>query len=100
LSLPLYLQQEKSGTLLLRLRVQPNASRSGWAGPHGERYRVRLQAPPQDGKANRELLRFLSDALGIPRSNLEIKSGQTSRDKTVRVTGLSADKLAALIPDS
>jgi uncharacterized protein (TIGR00251 family) len=61
---------------------------------------VRLQAHPQDGKANRELLRFLSDALGIPRSNLEIKSGQTSRDKTVRVTGLSADKLAALIPDS
>jgi uncharacterized protein (TIGR00251 family) len=98
LSLPPYLQQEKSGALLLRLKVQPNASRSGWAGPHGERYKIRLQSPPQNGKANHELIRFLSDALGIPKSSLELIRGQTSRDKTVRIEGLSADQLLSLVP--
>ncbi len=97
MSLPPYLQQEKSGALLLRLKVQPNASRSGWAGGHGERLKIRLQSPPQSGKANRELIRFLSDALGIGKSNLELIRGRTSRDKTIRVTGLSADRLLSLV---
>ena len=100
MSLPPYLQQEKSGALLLRLRVQPNASRSGWAGPHGQRYKIRLQSPPQNGKANRELIRFLAAALGVARSDLELIRGQTSRDKTVRIDGLSADKLLSLLPES
>jgi uncharacterized protein (TIGR00251 family) len=98
LSNPPYLQQEKSGTLLLHLRVQPNASRSGVAGRYGTRLKIRLKSPPQDGKANRELIRFLSEALGIPKSNLELVRGQTSRDKTVRITGLSPDQLLSLVP--
>ncbi len=100
MTLPPYVQQEKSGALLLQLKVQPNASSSGWAGRYGERLKIRLQSPPQNGKANIELIRFLSEALGIGKSNLELIHGQTSRDKTVRITGLSAEGLAALLPDS
>ena len=97
---PPYLQQEKSGTLLLHLRIQPNASRSEIAGLHGQRLKIRLQSPPQDGKANRELIRFLSKTLGIKKSSIDLIRGQTSRDKTVRITGLTPDELIALVPES
>lgn len=100
MNLPPYLQQEKSGALLLHLRVQPNASNSAVAGLHGTRLKIRLQSPPQDGKANRELIRFLSDLLEIPKSSLELIRGKTSRDKTVRITGLTPDELIALVPES
>ena len=100
MSLPPYLQQEKAGTLLLHLKVQPNASRSGIAGPHGDRLKIRLQSPPQDGKANQELISFLSKLLDIPKSSMELIRGQTSRDKTIRVSGLTADQLVALVPES
>jgi uncharacterized protein (TIGR00251 family) len=100
LSLPPYLQQEKSGTLLLHLKIQPNASRSGIAGQHGQRLKIRLQSPPQDGKANRELLVFLSDTLGISKSRIDLIRGQTSRDKTVRITGITTDQLLAQVPES
>ena len=99
MSLPPYLQQEKSGTLLLHLRVQPNASRSEIAGQHGQRLKIRLQSPPQDGKANRELLRFLSKTLGIKKSCIELIRGQTSRDKTVRISETTVDQLVTLVPE-
>lgn len=97
MSLPPYLQQEKSGTLLLHLRIQPNASRSEIAGRHGQRLKIRLQSPPQDGKANRELIRFLSKTLGIKKSCLDLIHGQTSRDKTVRLQDITVDQLLAAI---
>lgn len=100
MSLPPYLQQEKSGTLLLHLKIQPNASRSGIAGQHGQRLKIRLQSPPQDGKANQELLRFLSKALSISKSRIELIRGQTSRDKTIRITGITTDQLLAQVPES
>lgn len=93
MSLPPYLQQEKSGTLLLHLKVQPNASNSAVAGPHADRLKIRLQSPPQDGKANQELIRFLSKTLGISKSSIELTRGQTSRDKTVRLQDISIDQL-------
>jgi len=97
---PPYLQQEKSGTLLLHLRIQPTASRSEIAGLHGQRLKIRLQSPPQDGKANRELIRFLSETLRIKKSSVDLIRGQTSRDKTVRITGISVDQLVTLVPES
>lgn len=99
MTLPPYLQQEKSGTLLLHLRVQPNASKSAVAGPHGQRLKIRLQSPPQDGKANRELIRFLSKTLGIGKSCIELIRGQTSRDKTVRLQDITIDQLLAALPE-
>ena len=71
--------------LLLELRVQPRASRSEFAGTFGDRLRVRLQAPPVDGRANAALVDFLADAFGVPRARVIIEHGLASRDKRVRI---------------
>lgn len=71
--------------LILRLRVQPRSSRDEWAGPHGDRYRVRITAPPVDGKANAHLLRLIADAFGVPLARVSLEQGETGREKQVRV---------------
>jgi len=71
--------------LVLALRVQPRASRDELAGPHGERFRVRLTAPPVDGKANAHLLRFLADCFDVPAADVRLERGENSRDKQVRI---------------
>jgi hypothetical protein len=71
--------------LLLEVRVQPRASRSEIAGLHGGRLRIRLQAPPVDGKANAALIEFLAAAFGVPRARVIIEHGLASRDKRVRI---------------
>ena len=71
--------------LILALRVQPRASRDELAGPHGERFRVRIAAPPVDGKANAHLLRFLADCFGVPVADARLERGETGRDKQVRI---------------
>jgi uncharacterized protein len=80
---------EDDGALVLSLHVQPGAKRTEVAGTHGDgigmRLRIRLAAPPVDGKANAELLRFLADAFGVPLRNVELVRGETFRQKTVRV---------------
>jgi len=93
-----YLRREKSGAWLLMLWVQPNSARSALAGLHGDRLKVRLAAPPLDGKANKELVRFLSRALDVPRKNIEITVGLGARGKTVRVIDLDPDALGARLP--
>lgn len=73
--------------LVLELHVQPGAKRSEFAGMHGERTKVRLAAPPVDGKANDELVRFLAGHYGVPKRAVTILSGLRSRDKRVAVEG-------------
>ena len=76
--------------LVLELRVQPRASRSEIAGCHGERLRVRLQAPPVDGKANAALVEFIAATFGVPRARVTIEHGLAGRDKRVRIAGAPA----------
>ena len=75
--------------MILALHVQPGAKRTAVDGTHGEgthqRLKVRLAAPPVDGKANADLLRFLADAFGVPLRNVVLLRGETSRQKVVRV---------------
>ena len=73
---------------VLNVRVQPRASRTELAGLLGERLKVRLQAPPVDGRANEALLEFLACLCGLPKSRVSLDAGQTSRDKRVRLHGL------------
>jgi uncharacterized protein (TIGR00251 family) len=73
------------GDLVLHCHIQPGAKRSELAGEHGERLKIRLQAPPVDGKANTELVRFLGKLFGVPRSAIQIESGELSRQKRVRI---------------
>ena len=76
--------------LLLEVRVQPRASRPGPAGVHGGRLRVRLSAPPIDGRANAELVERLAEAFGVPRARVVIEHGLSGRDKRVRIRGIAA----------
>ena len=72
------------------VHVQPRAARSGIAGIHGSAVKVRLQAPPVDGAANEALIALLAESLGVPRREVLILAGATSRLKRVEVRGLSA----------
>lgn len=72
---------------LLAVRVQPGASRTEVVGEYGEQLRIRLQAPPVDGKANAALVRFVADRLGVPRTAVTVVRGHSSRSKTLRVEG-------------
>lgn len=71
--------------LEVRLRVQPRASRDGFIEEQGDSFRVRLQAPPVDGKANAALRRFLADAFGVPLSSVQILGGEQSREKRLLI---------------
>ena len=74
--------------LILDVRVQPRASRSEIAGLHGERLRIRLQAPPVDGKANAALVEFVAGLFAVPRARVTIEHGLTGRDKRLRLQGV------------
>jgi uncharacterized protein (TIGR00251 family) len=71
--------------VLLDLHVQPGASRSEFAGRHGERIKVRLAAPAAENKANEALVEFLAQHYGVPRRNVRIVSGLRSRRKRVEI---------------
>jgi uncharacterized protein (TIGR00251 family) len=73
--------------LVIELRVQPRASRSAIEGLHGDRLRVRLQAPPVDGRANEELVSLLAETFDVTRSRVRIEHGAAGRDKRVRILG-------------
>jgi uncharacterized protein len=85
---------------LLTLHVQPGAKVTVIQGRHGDALKIRLAAPPVDGKANTELVRFLADALQVPRSAVELIAGQTSRQKRVRIaSALPRDAMMSALWD-
>jgi uncharacterized protein (TIGR00251 family) len=73
----------------LRLRVVPGATRPGVVGRHGDAWKVRVAAPAEAGKANAAVIALLASALDVPRRDLELTSGTSSRDKVVALAGLS-----------
>ena len=86
------------GGATLTVHVQPGAKKTECAGLHGEALKIRLAAPPVEGKANEALLRFVADRLDLPRSAVTLKSGQTSRHKVVEVRGATPAQIAAFAP--
>lgn len=75
----------------IQLRVIPNASVCAYVGlmDDGFTHKIKLTAPPVDGKANKSLLRFLADSLRLPKNAIVLISGASSRNKVVEVSGLS-----------
>jgi uncharacterized protein (TIGR00251 family) len=69
----------------LALHVQPGARKTEVAGLHGDALKIRLAAPPVDGKANAALIEFVADRLGLPKSAVRLASGQNSRRKTLEL---------------
>ena len=87
----------KDGAVRLEVRAKPRAKRSGIVGAKGGALEVSLAAPPVDGAANDELVRVLAAALGVPRRQLALVRGESSRTKLVEVTGLSEADVRARI---
>jgi uncharacterized protein (TIGR00251 family) len=71
----------------LTLHIQPGAKRSEIAGLHGEALKIRLAAPPVEGRANEALLKFIAELFGVPVRQVELKQGGQSRHKVVAITG-------------
>ena len=82
-------------SIRLRLRVSPGASRSEIVGRHGVAWKVRVAAPPEDGKANDALLDLLAATFEIPRARIVLAGGRSTRDKTVVLEGLSLEDVEA-----
>lgn len=89
--------RETSKGVLLPIRVVPRVAKNEIQGVHGDALKVRLQAPPVEGKANQALIRFLSDTLDIPRSQLSVASGETGRNKAVLIAGITREHLINLL---
>ena len=77
-------------SVTLRLHILPGAKKSEVAGLHGEALKIRLAAPPLDGRANACLIAFVADRLGITRTRVRIVSGESSRAKRIRISGVDA----------
>jgi uncharacterized protein (TIGR00251 family) len=85
--------------VLLDVFVAPRASRTRIMGVHDGRLKIQLAAPPVDGKANDALVRFLAEALGVARAQVEVVGGPASKRKTVRLAGVAPQRvLLALTP--
>ena len=85
--------------ILLDLRVSPGAGRSSVEGPYGETaLKLKVAAPPLDGKANAEAVRLLAAFLGVPRSDVTIVRGASSRDKVILVRGVGEEDIRKVLP--
>lgn len=84
------------------VRVHPRTKKNAITGALGDSLKLSLTAPPSEGRANQACIEFLAEVLRVPRSSVTIAAGQTSRNKVVRVSGLSAsavaERLAAALP--
>ena len=81
---------------MVTIKATPRAAKSGLAGVDAEWVRIRLQAPPVDGKANAALINFLAKTFSVPKRSIEILSGDTSRLKRVKITGVTAEQINAV----
>lgn len=95
LALPAWIQGN-SETCCLTLHIQPGAKKTEITGEHGEALKIRLAAPPVDGKANAALLAFLAKTLKQPKSAVRLKSGDTSRHKRVEIDASTESVLVIL----
>ena len=91
-----WLSRAADGSVILTLHIQPGAKKTEFAGLYGEALKIRLAAPPVDGKANAALIAFLAKTCGVPKASVELVSGDTSRSKRVRVSGADPAHLLVL----
>jgi len=93
-----WLQMTSQGDVQLTVHVQPGAKTTACAGLHGDALKIRLAAPPVDGKANQALISWLANALGCPQSAITLLRGQTSRRKTLCIaTGTHSAAVSATL---
>ncbi len=91
-----YIKPANDGVLLL-VHVQPGAKKTEISGVHGDRIKVRISAARTDGKANKELISFVSKLFSIPKRNVEITKGERMRDKSILLLDVSAEEVLSVI---
>jgi uncharacterized protein (TIGR00251 family) len=82
---------------VLAIKAVPGAARDEIAGWHGDALKVKVRAPALDGRANDALCAFVADTIGLPRRTVTLAHGEKSRQKLVRIVGLTADEMRARI---
>lgn len=93
-----FVSEAENGGALLNLRFSPGAADTAFAGMYGETaVKVWVAAPPEDGRANAAVVRFLAESLGVARSSLEVVRGGGSRDKVVLVADVAPETVEARI---
>ena len=90
--------KETEDGVILQVHVVPRSAKSEIAGVQGDALKLRITAPPVEGQANAECVRFLSDILGIKKKQVRILSGHKSKKKTVAIEGIRKKDIEALIP--
>lgn len=88
---------ETDNSVKFTVRVIPRSSRTEIVGEHDGALKIKLRSPPIDGAANDELIRFLSKAFSVSRSDVEIISGQTARTKRVSISGITREQIVAIL---
>lgn len=78
--------EQQAGAIVLRLYIQPKASRDQIVGLHGEELKVAITAPPVDGQANAHLIKFLAKQFRVPKGAVDIEKGELGRHKQVRIS--------------
>jgi len=82
--------RDTPGGATFQVKVHPHAKKNAIAGEIGDAVKLALTAPPIDGRANQACIAFFAELLNVPRSSVTIAAGQSSRNKVIRVSGLSA----------
>jgi uncharacterized protein (TIGR00251 family) len=77
----------------IKVKVLPRSSRNQIIGKEGDLFKVKLTSPPVEGQANKALIEFLAKKLGIPKANVEIKSGKSSKLKSILIYGLTLEEI-------
>jgi hypothetical protein len=85
------------GSVTIAVRIQPRASKNGIMRMEDGSLKIRLTAPPVDGAANEALIAYLSEALAISKSSIEIVSGHTAREKRIRICGVNKEDIDRLL---
>lgn len=88
---------ESVGSVTFAVKVHPRAKKNGITGEIGDALKLSLTTPPVEGRANEACIEFFAKLLKVPRSSVTIASGQSSRNKVIRVVGLSADQVRCRI---
>ncbi len=92
----LFYDQRADGSVLIRVKAVPGASRDEIAGVLGDRLKIRVNAPPEGGKANKAIVKLLADALGIKTADVVLESGASSAQKVVRIFGCELSRVYQL----
>lgn len=90
---------QKGGNACLSVRVQPRSSKSSIAGRYGEQVKICLKSAPVENAANKECCHLLAKTLGVPRSSVSVMNGATSRNKVLKVEGMTPSELRTALAD-